>query len=280
MLSTDKAPSFPYNTGMRVLYLDSLFWLELTADSVLLWAAGKLCNTRRRLLRLLAAGMTGSAYTVLTLFYPPAASLVGKAASLLLMLLAAYGGDKKLWKPALAYLFLNAVYGGIAAAVTVAAGRTTARALLFSAGISLGVCALPFRFSGVKGGICELRMIGEGGEVCLNALRDTGNRLTDPFSGKPVVIASEKTLAPLLSQETRRIMEATAGRSPEERMTKLGKGFCLIPLRTVNGSSLALSGKADFVYQDGQALGACRVVFSPESVEGRDYSAIIGGDGV
>ena len=63
-------------------------------------------------------------------------------------------------------------------------------------------------------------------------------------------------------------------------MTKLGKGFCLIPLRTVNGSSLALSGKADFVYQDGQALGACRVVFSPESVEGRDYSAIIGGDGV
>ncbi len=258
--------------------MDSLFWLELTADSVLLWAAGKLCNTRRRLFRLLAAGMTGSAYTLLTLFYPPAASLMGKAASLLLMLLAAYGGEKKLWRPALAYLFLSAVYGGIAAAVTMAAGRATARALVFSAGISLGVCALPFRFAGVKGGICQLRMIGEGGEVCLTALRDTGNRLVDPFSGKPVVIASETVLAPLFTPGIRSVLEATAGKPPEERMEKLGRGFCLLPLRTVNGNSLALSGKADSVYLDGQALGSCRVVFSREPVEGRDYSAIIGGD--
>ncbi len=265
---------------MRVLYLDSLFWLELTADSVLLWAAGKLCNTRRRPLRLLAAGLIGSAYTVLTLFVPPAAAMIGKLVSLLLMLLTAYGVDRKLWRPALAFLFLSAVYGGIAAAVTAAAGRATARALIFSAGISLGVCALPFRFAGVRGGVCELRMIGEGGEVRLKALRDTGNRLTDPFSGKPVVIASEKVLAPLFSPECRSILEATAGEAPEERMEKLGRGFCLIPLRTVNGSALALSGKVISVYQDSQDLGACRVVFSRESVEGPDYSAIIGGDGI
>ena len=260
--------------------MDSLFWLELTAGSVLLWAAGKLCNTRRRMIRLLAAGVTGSVYTILTLFYPPAASLVGKAASLLLMLLVAYGGEKKLWRPALAYLFLSAVYGGIASAVTVAAGRATVRALVFSAGISLGVCALPFRFSGVKSGICQLRLIGQGGEVCLKALRDTGNRLADPFSGKPVIIASEQALAPLFLMKTRSILEATAGQPPEERLAKLGKGFCLLPLRTVNGSSLALSGKVDHVYLDGQDLGACRVVFSRESVEGKDYSAIIGGNQV
>ena len=133
---------------MRVLYLDSLFWLELIADTILLWAAGKL-----------AAGLIGSGYSLLALFFPPAAALPGKAASLALMLLAAYGGEKQLWRPGLAYLFLCAVYGGVAAAVMLAAGRATARALVFSAGISMGVCALPFRFTGRRGGKSSLRLV-------------------------------------------------------------------------------------------------------------------------
>ncbi len=265
---------------MRVLYLDSLFWLELTADTVLLWAAGKLCCIRRRWWRLLSAGLIGSAYTVLALLFPPAASPAGKAASLALMLLAAYGGEKRLWRPALAYLFLCAVYGGVAAAVTLAAGRATARALVFSAGISLGVCALPFRFTGPRGGSCRLRLIGEGGEVTLTALRDTGNRLTDPFSGKPVIIASESVLRPLFTQEQQRILSATEGLPPGERMALLGKGFCLLPLRTVSGSTLALCGKAETVYQDGLALGPCRVVFSREPIQGGGCTALIGGDGI
>ena len=38
---------------MRVLYLDSLLFFELASDLTLLWAAGKLCQARRRKLRLL-----------------------------------------------------------------------------------------------------------------------------------------------------------------------------------------------------------------------------------
>ena len=265
---------------MRVLYLDSLFWLELTADMVLLWAAGKLCGCRRRGLSLLLAGLTGSGYTILALFVPPAASLAGKAASLTLMLLIAYGGEKALWRPALAYLFLCAVYGGVAAAVICAAGRPTARALVFSAGISLGVCALPFRFTGPRGGVSELRLVGQGGEVTVKALRDTGNKLSDPFSGKPVIISSEMELLPLFTREQQRLLNATRELPPEERMALLGKGFCLIPLRTVSGSTLALCGKADAVYQDGQALGPCRVVFSREPIAGGGCTGVIGGDGI
>jgi hypothetical protein len=265
---------------MRVLYLDSLFWLELIADTVLLWAAGKLCSVRRKPFRLLAAGLIGSGYSLLALFFPPAATFPGKAASLALMLLAAYGGEKQLWRPGLAYLFLCAVYGGVAAAVMLAAGRATARALVFSAGISMGVCALPFRFAGRRGGKCSLRLVGEGGEVTLTALRDTGDRLNDPFSGNPVVISSEEQLVPLFSPLQRQILAATAKEPPEMRMARLGKGFCLIPLRTVSGSVLSLSGKVSAVYQDGQALGPCRVVFSREPIRCEGCSAIIGGDGI
>ncbi len=260
--------------------MDSLFWLELTADTVLLWAAGKLCCVRRRALRLLAAGLTGGAYTVLTVFFPEAGCLGGKLAALLIMLLMAYGGEKNLWRPALAFLFLSAVYGGVASAVTQAAGHATARALLFSAGISLGVCALPFRYTGIRGGSCRLRLTGTGGEVTLNALLDTGNHLTDPFSGKPVVIAAEETLLPLFAPEVRRILSATRGMPPEERMVRLGKGFCLIPVHTVNGSALSLSGKADCLCRDGETLGPCRVVLSPEPIKSGGCSAIIAWDAV
>lgn len=260
--------------------MDSLLGLELIADTILLWAAGKLCRMRRRMLRLLTAGLLGSAYTLLALLFPPAASLPGKAASLALMLLAAYGGEKQLWRPALAFLFLCAVYGGVSSAVMLAAGRATARALVFSAGISLGVCALPFRFTGSKGGTCRLRLVGEGGAVTLTALRDTGNRLTDPFSGNPVVISTEEELIPLFTEEQRAILRATADESPEARLAQLGKGFCLLPLRTVGGRTLGLSGKVDAVYQDGQALGPCRVVFSREPILCDGCSAIIGGDGL
>ena len=260
--------------------MDSLFWLELIADTVLLWAAGKLCSVRRKPFRLLAAGLIGSGYSLLALFFPPAAAFPGKAASLALMLLAAYGGEKQLWRPGLAYLFLCAVYGGVAAAVMLAAGRATARALVFSAGISMGVCALPFRFAGHRGGKSSLRLVGEGGEVTLTALRDTGDRLNDPFSGNPVVISSEEQLAPLFSPLQRQILAATAKEPPEMRMARLGKGFCLIPLRTVSGIVVSLSGKVSVVYQDGQALGPCRVVFSREPIRCEGCSAIIGGDGI
>ncbi len=263
---------------MRVIYLDSLIWLELTVDTVLLWAAGKLCLARRAPVRLLLAGAAGSLYAVLTVFWPPAASLPGKAASLLILLLIAYGREPRLWRIGLAFLALCALFAGVCAAVAAAAGRVTARALLFSAGASLGLCALPFRFAGRKGGKCSLFLRGEGGAVTLPAFRDTGQRLTDPFSGRPVVIADERELRPLFSPETRRILTETEGLSPEERLYALGRGFCLLPLRTVSGDALALSASVPEARLDGNDLGSCRVVFSRRPIEADGCRALIGGD--
>ena len=264
---------------MRVLYLDRLLCLEILADTLLLWAAGKLCSARRSPWRLALAGTVGGLYAVLTLVFPPAASVPGRIGALLGMLLLAYGREKKLWKLGLAFLFLCAVYGGIAAAVTLAAGRATARALLFSAGISLGVCALPFRFAGPRGGRCRLLLRGPGGSVELLALRDTGHELTDPFTGKNVIVASEEALEPIFSPEVRARLAATRGLPPQERMEALGSGFFLLPLRTVSGSGLALCGRAEELVADGESQGSCRVVFSQGEIRaGGGCNALIGGE--
>ena len=246
---------------MRVLYLDRLLCLEILADTLLLWAAGKLCSARRSPWRLALAGTVGGLYAVLTLLFPPAAAIPGRVGALLGMLLLAYGREKKLWKLGLAFLFLCAVFGGVAAAVTLAAGRATARALLFSAGISLGVCALPFRFAGPRGG------------------RYTGHELTDPFTGKSVVVASEEALAPIFSPEVRDRLAATRDLPPQERLEALGSGFFLLPLRTVSGSGLALCGRAEELEAEGESMGSCRVVFSREEIRaGGGCNALIGGE--
>ena len=263
---------------MRVLYIDSLFWLELSADALLLWAAGKLCMARRSFVRLGLAALIGAVYAVLSVFVSAAAALPGKAASLALMLLAAYGGERNIWRICITYLFLCALYAGISTAVILSAGRVTARALLFSAGVSLGVCELPFRFAGRRGGKSRLRLVGEGGETELNALRDNGDHLSDPFSGRPVVIAGEKDLAILFQEDVRKKLKETEGLPPEERLPLLGKGFCLLPVSTVSGSAIALSGTVREAYADGRPLGPCRVAFSREELRTDGCTALISAD--
>ena len=194
------------------------------------------------------------------------------------MLLAAYGGQQGLWRVCLAYLFLCALYAGVSTAVILAAGRVTARALLFSAGVSMGICALPFRFAGRRGGKSRLRLVGKGGTVELTAFRDSGDLLNDPFSGRPVVIAEEKELLLLFDEEMRKRLKETAGLAPEERLPLLDKSFCLLPVGTVSGSALALAGTVPEAYADGRPLGPCRVAFSRERLRIDGCTALLSAD--
>lgn len=264
---------------MRVIYLDSLLFFELTSDLTLLWAAGKLCQARRRKLRLLAAACLGAAYALLCVLWPPAGSLPGKAVSLAAMLLAAYGGEKALWRLGLAFLAMCAVYAGAASAVVWSAGRASLRALVFALGISLGVCALPFRFSGRRGGRARLRLVCGDRSVELTALRDTGSRLREPLSGGPALIAEEAALLPLLEPEGRRLLAATAGLPAPERLLALGPGFRLLPYRTLQGSGLLLAFRPERVYVDGVLQPGVWAALSPGPLRpGEGCCALLNGE--
>ena len=264
---------------MRVLYVDSLLFFELVSDFTLLWAAGKLCQARRRKLRLLGAAALGAGYTLLAVLWPPAASLPGKAAALGLMLLAAYGGEKRLGRLSLAFLAMCAVYAGAAAAVVWTAGRASLRALVFALGISLGVCALPFRFSGRRGGRARLRLEQEGRSVELTALRDTGNLLREPLSGEAALIAEEGALLPLLEPALRERLRRTAGLPAPERLLVLGPGFRLLPYRTLDGDGLLLAFRPEKVYVDGDLSPGLWAALSPGPLSAGDgCDALLGGE--
>lgn len=264
---------------MRVLYIDSLFWLELTADTLLLWASGKLCAARRRIGRLCLAGAFGALYAVLTVFCLPAASLPGKAAALMGMLLIAYGSERRLWRLLLSFLSMCAVFSGVTLAVTLAAGKGSARALLFSLGISMGVCSLPFRFAGKRGGTAVLTLSGDGGTVELSALRDTGNELRELISGKPVILASEAELWPLFPEDTQQRLAETAEIPAPERLTRLGRGFRLLPMETAAGTALTLTFRVPSVAVDGKECGEGWAAFSPQPIRTKEgCRALICGD--
>ena len=153
------------------------------------------------------------------------------------------------------------------------------RALVFALGISLGVCALPFRFSGKRGGQARLRLVCGDRSVELTALRDTGNRLREPLSGAPALIAEERALLPLLEPELRSRLTATAGLPAPERLMVLGPGFRLLPYRTLGENGLLLAFRPERVYVDGTLCPDIWAALCPGPLRpGDGCAALLGGD--
>ena len=109
-----------------------------------------------------------------------------------------------------------------------------------------------------------------GRKLSLTALRDTGNCLRDPVTGKPVLIV-DATIAEGLTG-----LSHLQLRSPMETMGTL-PGLRLIPYKTVGGTGLLLALRLQNV-KIGSWQGSSLVAFSPEifSMEGM-YQALTGG---
>ena len=110
-----------------------------------------------------------------------------------------------------------------------------------------------------------------GRKLSLTALRDTGNCLRDPITGKPVLIVdalTAKGLTGLSGQQLGNPID-TVGAIP---------GLRLIPYKTVGGTGLLLALRLQDV-KIGSWQGSSLVAFSPEtfSVEGM-YQALTGGN--
>lgn len=118
--------------------------------------------------------------------------------------------------------------------------------------------------------------------MAVNALVDTGNTLTDPVTGRPVMVAEGNRLSPLLPGE--QILDEKALRDPVGTLERLAKGergrrFRLLPYQAVGvecGMLLAL--RLDDARVGAEDYGGILVALSPNPVsDGRAaYSALIG----
>ena len=283
---------------MRVVYIDTLFLLNLAVNYLILLGTAKICSEPQKRLRIAAGALFGAVYAVLCVFESlaflthPAVKLCAGVA----MVLVVFGGKKRLLRIILIFFAVSAVFGGAVYAVKLAGGQSLSgdalsdislKTLVLSFAISYAVLALVFRRTAARraGGIVRAEITHRGRKAGFNALRDTGNSLTDPLSGRQVMIADFAAVRNVLEPGTLRCLDEDALKTPVEtleRLSRLGyaEGFRLVPYTAVGvRCGMLLTFTPDTVSIGGRARRGMAVALSPNSVsDGGAYSALVGAD--
>lgn len=282
---------------MTVVYIDSLFLLNLIVNYLLLLATAKLAGEILHRWRLGLGAALGALYAA-AVFFPGMGFLLHplcKLASAVLMLLVGFGGSRRLLRVTLVFFGLSCAFGGGILAIGLIGGRGLSlrngilysamdlRIILLSAAACYVVLTLVFQRT-AKHEQRELTpavlTLGER-RVALTALVDTGNTLTDPATGRPVMVAEWEKLAALLPEGVK--LDQDDFRDPVAAMEHLSGNaersrFRLLPYQAVGvecGMLLAL--RLDRVQVGTKDHGGILVALSPNRLsDGGGYSALIG----
>jgi len=296
-----RPPAMPCggDEAVTVIYIDTLFLLNALVDYLLLLAAARLAGEPLRRWRFALGAGLGGVYAV-AIFLPGLSFLAHplcRLASAALMMVVSYGGSRRLLRQGLLFVALTCAFGGGVVAIGLLGGTGLSlgngvfysaldlKVVLLSAAVCYGVLTLVFRrlaqHSAANGELVPVRLrLGER-MVDLTALVDTGNTLTDPVSGRPVVVAEGERTAPLFPREHRPGPGDLT--DPAAALTRLGTGawrgrFRLLPYRSVGvDRGLLLAVRLDGLELDGQGRGPVLVALSPTPVsDGGGYQALVG----
>ena len=284
---------------MTVIYLDELFLLNFVVDYLLLLAAGRLCGEVLHRGWLALGAAVGAGYAAAAIL-PGMGFLLHplcKLAAAVLALLAGYGRSRHLLRVGLVFFAVSAAFGGGIFALQLLGGQglTLRSGILYSAMdlrlilLSAAGCYVLIslvlqrtaRHTAARRELAPVLLTLEGRRVALTALVDTGNTLTDPATGRPVMVAEGEKVAGLFPAG-----QAPSGeelRRPVDALERLGRqgwqGRCrLLPYRAVGvecGMLLAL--RLDGAKVGTEDYGRLLLALSPTPLtDGGGYSALIG----
>ena len=121
---TESAGGRCYHPGMDIIYIDSLFLLNLAVDYIILLAAGRLCAVRLQRGRYLLAALLGAVWAAATVL--PGLTFLSawpfKLAASGLMALIAYGTQPYPLRCFLAFLGVSFAFGGAVWAASMLGG--------------------------------------------------------------------------------------------------------------------------------------------------------------
>ncbi len=271
---------------MTTVYIDEVFFLNGVIDYLLLLCAARLAGEELRRGRMAVGALLGGAYAA-AVFLPgwgflnePACKLACAAA----MALVAFGRSRRLLRVSLVFLGVSAAFGGGVLALQLLSGRSVMPdlpSILLSAALCYAFLGLVFR-RGLRHGGGELagaELTLEGRRCVVTALRDTGNTLTDPHTGKPVMVCEgEKVKSLFPAGECPGAEELADPVSALEKRRGDSRRWRLLPYRAVGVShALLLAVKVDCAKVGGEDYGSILVALSPTPVsDGGGYHALIG----
>ena len=271
--------------GMEIIYVDSLFILNLTLDYLLLLTAGRLCSLPLVRSRIALGAVWGAVYAVLAavegrfFVLPPV-----KLASGALAAVIAYGIGRQTPRAVVAFFSVSAGFGGAVYALGRLSGTSgtsrlfvpaTMPVLLLSFAVCYAAVSLVFRHSARRAGrrLCRVQVSLGGRETGFSALCDTGNELVDPLTGRRVLVAELSALEPLFSGNV-----PASGDAAElfSRLAGEVPGLRLIPCRSVGAeSALLVCFTPDRVLLDGERAPLA-VAISPNALSpDGEYGAVV-----
>ncbi len=281
---------------MQIIYVDSLFLINFVINYIILLVTAKICAAQMMRLRLIGAAALGAAFSVAVVL-PLTTFLTSpflKVAVGLLMVLAAFGGQTRIIRLTLVFFAVSVAFGGAVMAASLLGGSglyggiltpINLRILILAFAVCYCVLTLVFRRAGrVRGGgIVSLKLRHGDREIAIRALRDTGNALTDPMSGRSVIVAGVGDVTMLLPQNIRKTVAGLKLKDAVKVLEELASSemtmrFQLIPYSAVGtAGGMLLAFKPDEIVIDGKNRTGMLLALSPNSVsEGGLYSALLG----
>ena len=285
---------------MTVIYVDTLFLLNAAVDYLLLLASARLAGEPLARLRFLLGAALGGLYAV-AIFLPGLSFLARppcRLAAAVLMVLAAFWKSRRLLRQVVIFLALSCAFGGGVLAIGLLGGRGLAlsngvlysgmdlKIVLLSAAGCYGALTLLFQRTGrhtaAAGELRPVRLTLGERQVSLTALVDTGNTLTDPATGRPVLVAEADCVEELLPPGIR--PSPADLRDPAGALERLEdpwrRRFRLLPYRSVGvDRGLLLAVRVDQVQVGEEDRGPMLTALSPTPVsDGGGYRALLGAD--
>lgn len=273
---------------MDIIYADRLFCINFIVDYLLLLITGRLCALELKRRRYVLGAVLGGAYAVLAVL--PGMDFLAegpvKLAMAAAMVLAAFGGERKLVRPALTFLAVSAALGGGIWALSMFSGglRSTAavvpvslRTLVMAFALCYALVSLAFHRFGKRAErrLCRVELEFLGGRTAFQALEDSGNELTDPVSGCAVMVAERRALEAVLPElpaeaDAAAILER-AGTDP-----RCQGRFRLVPYSAVGVESALLAAfRPDRLTVDGRVEKGVLVAVAPNRLcADGEYSAV------
>ena len=203
---------------MDVIYLDSLFGLNLLIDYCLVLVSARVCGVVLHRWRYALAALIGALYAALMVLpgFGWLANGMMKLALGAAMALIAFGGEAHLVRCTVVFFAVSAAFGGAVYAASMLAGvspgsgalvTVSGRVLALSFAACYAAVSLVFRRR-ARAADREVRTVTvmlAGRSVTLRALRDSGNDLHDPVSGLPAAVVERAAVLPLFRPDSVKI---------------------------------------------------------------------------
>ncbi|MBQ8796998.1 MAG: sigma-E processing peptidase SpoIIGA [Oscillospiraceae bacterium] len=252
-------------------YAGIVMLLNMAVQFLLLLGTNRLFRRSTGWLVALPGSVAGGLYAGICLL-PQFHFLSGSLCHFLLLLgigLLSFGFCTEALRRVAVYILLNMALEGITVGLGADSLWYCALAL-----VVLGIlCGVGFKGQTGNGNFVPMELSYAGKQIQVTALRDTGNMLTDPMTGQPVLIVGPSVACRITGLSPQQL------KSPLEAMVSAHiPGLRLIPYRTVGqGSAFLLALRMQVRLGDKNEKGL--VAFAPEEFgKGNKYQALTGGN--